>query len=107
MVNRGSNDNFGPSVKQIAQRLIEASKRDPTLLNRAQASGDRLSERATELQGSARKRRSLSYTDHHLATEADPYMEQLASIAIASARRAENASKQASQTRACPQLVQR
>ena len=89
MVNRGSNDNFGPSVGQIAQRLIEASKRDPTLLSRVQASGDRLSERATKLQGSARKRRSLSHTDHH-AAEADPYMEQLVSIAIASARRAQN-----------------
>jgi hypothetical protein len=105
MVNRGSNDNFGPSVGQIAQRLIEASKRDPTLLSRVQASGDRLSERATEFQGSARKRRSLSYADHHLAAaarhlaaEADPYMEQLASIAIASARRAENASERASET---------
>jgi hypothetical protein len=105
MVNRGSNDNFGPSVGQIAQRLIEASKRDPTLLSRVKASGDRLSERATEFHGSARKRRSLSYADHHLAAadrhlaaEADPYMEQLASIAIASARRAEDASKQASQT---------
>jgi hypothetical protein len=98
MVNRGSNDNFGPSVRQIAQRLIQACRKDPALLSRMHASGDRLSERAIEWQGSVRKRRSPSCTDHHLAAEADPYMEQLASIAIASARRAENASEQASQT---------
>jgi hypothetical protein len=73
MVNRGSNDNFGPSVRQTAQWLIQACKRDPSLVNRVQASGDRLSERAIEWQGSVRKRRSLSCTNHHLAAEADPY----------------------------------
>jgi hypothetical protein len=99
MVYRGSNEARRLPIRQIAQLLIQAGQEDPTLLSRAQtSSADRLSDRGTESPEAARTQRPLSSTDQHLAAEADPYMEQLVSIAIASARRAENAYEYASKT---------
>jgi hypothetical protein len=99
MVYRGSNEARGLPIRQIARLLIQAGQEDPRLLRRTQtSSADRLSERATELPEAARKRRPQSSTDRHLTAGVDPYMEQLVSIAIASARRAENASEYASKT---------
>ena len=93
MVYRRSDEAFGLQVEQIAQMLVQAGQRDPSLLGRSQVtSADRLGEGASE------RRPLKSVEDHHLAAPADPYMEQLVSIALASAHRAEDASELASQT---------
>jgi hypothetical protein len=92
MVYRRSETALGLPVEQVAQMLVEAGQRDPTLLGRSQVkSAGRLGERPPEPL-------PLLSVQHHFASAPDPYMEQLVSIAIASARRAEDASEQASQT---------
>src|SRR5271166_18383 len=92
MVYRGSDEALGLPVGQIAQMLVQAGQKDPSLLGRSPiTSAGRLGEGTTE-------RRPLMAVEHQLAAAADPYMEQLVSIAVASARRAEDASEQANQT---------
>ena len=92
MVYRRSDEAFGLQVEQIAQMLVQAGQKDPSLLGRSQVtSAGRLGEVASE-------RRPLMSVEHHLAAAADPYMEQLVSIALASAHRAEDASEVASRT---------
>jgi hypothetical protein len=92
MIYRRSDEGLGLQVEQIAQMLVQAGQRDPSLLGRSQVtSAGRLGEGASE-------RRPLKSVEHDLAAPADPYMEQLVSIALASAHRAEDASELASQT---------
>ena len=92
MVYRRSDEAFGLPVEQMARTLVEAAQRDPSLLGRSPVTAaGRLGEVASE-------RRPLRSIEHHLAAPADPYMEQLVSIALASAHRAEDASELASQT---------
>jgi hypothetical protein len=92
MVYRRSDEGFGLQVEQIAQMLVQAGQRDPSLLGRSQVTA------AGSLGEGASERRPLMSVEHHLAAPADPYMEQLVSIALASAHRAEDASELASQT---------
>lgn len=92
MVYRRSDEGLGLQVEQIAQMLVEAGQRDPSLLGRSQVTS------AGSLGEGASERRPLKSVEHHLAAPADPYMEQLVSIALASAHRAEDASELASQT---------
>jgi hypothetical protein len=93
MVYRRSDEAFGLQVEQMAQMLVQAGQRDPSLLSRSQVtSAGRHGEVASE-------RHPLKSVEHHLAAApADPYMEQLVAIALASAHRAEDASELASQT---------
>lgn len=92
MVYRGSDEALGLPVGQIAQMLVQAGQKDPSLLGRSPiTSAGRLGEATTE-------RHPLMSVGHQPAAAADPYMEQLVSIAVASARRAEDASEQANQT---------
>jgi hypothetical protein len=92
MVYRRSDEAVGLPVEQMARTLVEAGQRDPSLLGRSPVTAaGRLGEVASE-------RRPLRSIEHHLAAPADPYMEQLVSIALASAHRAEDASELASQT---------
>jgi hypothetical protein len=92
MVHRRSDEAIGLPVQQIAQMLVEAGQSNPALLGRSQvSSAGRIAEGASE-------RRPPVAFEHHLSPSGDPYMEQLVSIAVASARLAEDASVQASQT---------
>ncbi len=95
MVYRGSEEALGLPVGQMAHLLMQAATDDPTLLNRPSpiSAGKLAAEPST-----TRRRRQLAPFDNHLPADADPYMEQLVSIAVASARRAEDASVQASRT---------
>jgi hypothetical protein len=92
MIYRRTDEAIELPVEQIAQMLAQAGRSNPVLLSRSQVtSTGRVSERASE-------RRPLMSVEAHLAAAADPYMEQLVSIALASARRAEDALQQASQS---------
>ena len=99
MVYRGSDETPGLQVEQIAQLLIKAGQQDSALLSRAQTVVTaKPRNQVTELPVARHRDQLSSASGTRLAVETDPYMEQLVSIAVASARRAEDASLLATET---------